>query len=75
MEILVYLTVFLLLGAVSIVVVGSDQSFDYAMAMAKEIKGKKKGMRKQKSSLSKRLSTFNRKRNKLLPQVQMSEKT
>ena len=75
MEILVYLTVFLLLGAVSIVVVGSDQSFDYAMAMAKEIKGKKKGMRKQRSSLSKQLSKLNRMRKNLVVQVQMSEYT
>ena len=75
MEILVYLTVFLLLGAVSILAVGSGQSFDQARAIAKEIKGKKKDMRKQKSSLGKRLSRLSRKRKKLLAQVQMSEHT
>lgn len=75
MEILVYLTVFLLLGTVSILAVGSVKSFDQAMGIAKEIKGKKKGMRKQKSSLSKQRSKLNRKRKKLLAQVQMSEHT
>lgn len=75
MEILVYLTVFLLLGAVSILAVGSGKSFDQAMAIAKEIKGKKKGMRKQKSSLGKRLSRLNQKRKNLVAQVQMSEHT
>ena len=75
MEILVYLTVFLLLGSVSILVVGSGQSFGQAMGMAKVIKDKKKGMRKQKSSVGERLSKLNRKRNKLLAQVQMSEHT
>ena len=75
MEILVYLTVFLLLGTVSILVVGSGQSFGQAMGMAKVIKDKKKGMRKQKSSVGERLSKLNRKRNKLLAQVQMSEHT
>ena len=49
MEILVYLTVFLLLATVSILAVGLGENFDQAMAIAKEIKGKKKKMRKQKS--------------------------
>ena len=75
MEILLYLTVFLLLGAVSILVVGLGQNFDRAKAIAKEIKGKKIDMRKQKSSLSNRFSKLNRKRNELLVQVQMSEHT
>ncbi len=75
MEILVYLTVFLLLGAVSILAVGLGENFDQAMAIAKEIKGKKKDMRKQKSSLSKRLSKLSRKRKDLVAQVQMSEYT
>ena len=75
MEILVYLTVFLLLGAVSILAVGLGENFDQAMAIAKEIKGKKKDMRKQKSSLSKQLSRLNRKRKNLVAQVQMREHT
>lgn len=75
MEILVYLTVFLLLGAVSILAVGLGQCFDQAMWIAKEVKGKKKFVLKQKSNLSKRRFNFNRKRTKLLTQVQMSEYT
>ena len=75
MEILVYLTVFLLLETVSILAVGLGENFDQAMAIAKEIKGKKKDMRKQKSSLSKRLSKLNRMRKNLVAQVQMSEHT
>ena len=75
MEILVYLTVFLLLGIVSILAVGQGENFDQAMAIAKEIRGKRKDMRKQKSSLGKRLSRLNRKRKNLVAQVQMSEHT
>ena len=75
MEILVYLTVFLLLGTVSILAVGLSENFDRAMAIAKKINGKKKDMRKQKSSLSKQLSRLNRKRRNLVAQVQMSEYT
>ena len=75
MEILVYLTVFLLLGTVSILAVGLGENFEQAMAIAKEIKGKKKDMRKQKSSLSKQLSRLNRKRKDLVAQVQMREHT
>ncbi len=75
MEILVYLTVFLLLGTVSILAVGLGENFDQAMAIAKEIKGKKKDMRKRKSSLSKQLSRLDRKRKNLVAQVQMSEYT
>lgn len=75
MEILVYLTVFFLLGTVSILSVGLGENFDQAMAIAKEIKDKKKDMRKQKSSLSKQLSRLNRKRKNLVAQVQMSEYT
>ena len=75
MEILVYLTVFLLLGTVSILAVGSGEGFDQAMEIAKEIKGKKKVVLKPKNSLSNRLSKLNRKRNELLAQVQMNENT
>lgn len=75
MEILVCLTVFLLLGSVSILAVGSGQSFVQARGMAKGIKGKKKSVLKQKSSIGKRLSKFNRMRKNLVVQVQMSENT
>ncbi|PKM71714.1 MAG: hypothetical protein CVU91_12620 [Firmicutes bacterium HGW-Firmicutes-16] len=75
MEILVYLTVFLLLGIVSILAVGLGENVDQAMAIAKEIKGKKKDMLKQKSSLGKRLSKLSRMRKNLVVQVQMSEHT
>ena len=73
MEILVYLTVFLLLGIVSILAVGQGENFDQAMAIAKEIRDKRKDMRKQKSSLGKRLSRLNQKRKNLVAQVQMGE--
>ena len=75
MEILVYLTVFLLLGTISILAVGLGESFGKAMAIAKKINGKKKDLRKPKNSLSKRLSKLSRKRKNLVAQVQMSEYT
>jgi hypothetical protein len=75
MEILVYLTVFLLMGTVSILVVGLSENFDQAMAITKDIKGKKKEKLKQKSTPSKELSKLNRKRKNLVAQVQMSEYT
>ena len=75
MEILVYLTVFLLLETVSILAVGLGESFGKAMAIAKKINGKKKDLMKPKNSLSKRLSKLSRKRKDLVVQVQMSEYT
>ena len=75
MEILVYLTVFLLLETVSILAVGLGESFGQAMAIAKKINGKKKDLMKPKNSLSKRLSKLSRKRKELVAQVQMSEYT
>ena len=75
MEILVYLTVFLLLETVSILAVGLGENFDQAMAIAKEINGKKKDLLKPKNSLSRRLSKLSRKRKDLVVQVQMSEYT
>ena len=75
MEILVYLTVFLLLGTVSILVVGSGKSFGQAMAIAKKFNSKKKDLLKPKNCLSKRISKLNRKRKNLVAQVQMSEHT
>ena len=75
MEILVYLTVFLLLETVSILAVGLGKSFGQAMAIAKKINGKKKDLMKPKNSLSKRLSKLSRKRKELVAQVQMSEYT
>ena len=75
MEILVYLTVFLLLETVSILALGLGESFGKAMAIAKKINGKKKDMLKPKNSLSKRLSKLSRKRKELVAQVQMSEYT
>ena len=75
MEILVYLTVFLLLETVSILALGLGESFGQAMALAKKINGKKKDLLKPKNSLSKRLSKLNRKRKDLVAQVQMSEYT
>ena len=75
MEILVYLTVFLLLETVSILALGLGESFGQAMALAKKINGKKKDLLKPKNSLSKRLSKLSRKRKDLVAQVQMSEYT
>ena len=75
MEILVYLTVFLLLETVSILALGLGESFGQAMALAKKINGKKKDLLKPKNSLSKRLSKLSRKRKELVAQVQMSEYT
>ena len=75
MEILVYLTVFLLLETVSILALGLGESFGQAMALAKKINGKKKDLLKPKNSLSRRLSKLNRKRKDLVVQVQMSEYT
>ena len=75
MEILVYLTVFLLLETVSILAVGLGENFDQAMAIAKEINGKKKDLLKPKNRLSKRLSKLSRKRKDLVAQVQMREHT
>lgn len=75
MEILVYLTVFLLLETVSVLAVGLCESFGQAMAIAKKINGKKKDLLKPKNSLSKRLSKLSRKRKNLVAQVQMSEYT
>ena len=75
MEILVYLTVFLLLETVSILALGLGESFGQAMALAKKINGKKKDLLKPKNSLSRRLSKLSRKRKDLVVQVQMSEYT
>ena len=75
MEILVYLTVFLLLETVSILAVGLGESFGQAMAIAKKINGKKKDLLKPKNRLSKRLSKLSRKRKDLVAQVQMREHT
>ena len=75
MEILVYLTVFLLLETVSILALGLGESFGQAMALAKKINGKKKDLLKPKNSLSKRLFKLSRKRKDLVAQVQMSEYT
>ena len=75
MEILVYLTVFLLLETVSILALGLGESFGQAVAQAKKINGKKKDLLKPKNSLSKRLSKLSRKRKELVAQVQMSEYT
>ena len=75
MEILVYLTVFLLLETVSILALGLGESFGQAMALAKKINGKKKDMLKPKNSLSKRLFKLSRKRKDIVAQVQMSEYT
>ena len=75
MEILGYLTVFLLLETVSSLAVGLGENFDQAMALAKKINGKKKDLLKPKNSLSRRLSKLNRKRKDLVVQVQMSEYT
>ena len=75
MEILVYLTVFLLLETVSVLAVGLCESFGQAMAIAKKINGKKKDLMKPKNSLSKRLSKLSRKRKDLVAQVQMREHT
>lgn len=75
MEILVYVTVFLLLETVSILALGLGESFGQAVAQAKKINGKKKDLLKPKNSLSKRFSKLSRKRKNLVAQVQMSEHT
>lgn len=75
MESLIYLSVFLLLAIVVILLCGLDRNIDQTLAFTRKIRGKKQAIGAAKETVSKRISKLEKKRKGLLAQTELSQTT